>query len=187
MNARQLFLQDGTPINAWQCGVCNLIYPREKRIADGCCECPVCKKPRDVRAGFCSTECSNKYYAEQDRNRLNDASEILLSDYTGKVLYKGELYDSPQSLSDDLGDDAPEFVHTCTEHGYQLDLDDCITNLVENGCSDHDENDFDGVSELKAAIESFNEKNRDLKYYIEDSEQKVRVPRKTHEACEPVA
>jgi hypothetical protein len=183
MNAKQIQIVGGEPLDAWRCGTCGMIYRSDIEIAERCCKCTDCgceidPKKTGARSTLCD-KCWRPHYAKLDANRLDRAEDIV--GYDGPVIVGDQYYPSVQEYSDYCGDDElPEFVHTCDIEHYVLDADDILTNLHENAGLE-DQQDLDGVKEFEAAVAAFNDANKDTVYWTEDSKHKVRVPKPTNE------
>lgn len=182
MNATQLFKSDGTAVNAWACGECGLIYSEKHPYSsERCCTCQDCgastHEDKMARKTLCD-KCWGPHYAKIDADRMDRAEEII--GYDGPVVYSGDKYfPSVEEMVDYHDDqDLPDFVHTCTIHNYSIDIDEVIQNMIENASvEDFDGSEFTGMAELRAAVDKFNEANKVVVYWEEDSKHKVRIPK----------
>lgn len=185
MNAKQLQLEDGTKVPAWQCGVCGLVWPEhEAYSSERCCKCGDCGKQIDpkidgARAFLCKT-CWSPHYAKKEAEQLERAE--LVSDYTGPVSNGSDCFATIDDFLDRVdadGGEIPEVVYACHVRKYQLDAEEIIQNLIENaGTEDVDSRDLNGVPEFTAAVTAFNAANATSpEYWEQDSKRKVAVPK----------
>jgi hypothetical protein len=182
VNEQRLQLPDGTPVNAFVCGVCGLIYTEsEPGVSARCCRCAECGATLDPKVlghrSFACKECSVKISIRRDEQRLQRAEEIV--GYSGPVCIDDRFWSSVEEMVDDIesDDDAalPDFVHTCHVRHYTLDADDIVENMLEN-TSLEEPPDLDGMQEFRQACAAFNKANESNTYWEEDSKHKVRVP-----------
>jgi hypothetical protein len=66
-------------------------------------------------------------------------------------------------------DEKPKYVWACRENHFALaDVRDITDRIADEAYEDFDLNDLKGLEELKAAIDKFNEANRDVVSYEPD-------------------
>ena len=175
---------DGQDGHVWCCGVC-LCAAIDRAAAEQCCTCLYCGKEVGIERGYRPSrhgECHRAHLDLQERERMDQAVEDR--EYHGPFLLgdqyhadMGEVVDYLEGHHDSV-DDWPEFIYACkeTKPCLVLDLDD-LQHKIEDLWEDCDWGDFQGVDELKAALDAFNAANAERATYHEDHRRKVRVPR----------
>lgn len=188
MQAKELFHAEGKSAGVWYCSKCKIVKKTEAE-AESCCKPRLCRDcgcelPSDRWNVNCS-KCSDAWYAKQRQDRLEKAKlvdpsdeimfmvEELCGHNDGWFTYINEIIDycfdeDPQWL--------PEFAFCSKFEQRQIDLGDILERISEDGYEDMGEN-FSGVEELQAAIDRFNELNKEqMKVYNVDYTRKVRIP-----------
>lgn len=170
-----------------------------REAAEECCTAPLCRfceKPIEdwkTRHGMPQwhNECRNERDRQREIERLNEAIEM--TDYAGFVYsddisgYREGFFDDISDLLDHMDCDhvddetgeplpRPEFVFCCTPERHYVDVDRIIEDATSDGYEDMADN-LQGVSELRAAVDAFNELNKvAMTSYHPDYKHKVRVP-----------
>jgi hypothetical protein len=167
MEPKKLLLEDGTEIKARICGRCNRIWPTEFD-AEKCCTCSYCQKYCDWKQGVAHRACQDDAYHKHDQEQMDRA--VLVPDYDGPFLVNDSVYMNASELLDWEGDDdLPEFGF-CTRYTAPVIR---LDNLMENIASEmHDDWEELEVPELAAAIEKWNEANKENGSYFEDRKRK---------------
>ena len=101
--------------------------------------------------------------------RFEKAVKVAERDYEGGYVYFGDTYyASIEVLRDylDADETVPLYVWACKGVAIpKASIEDVIDNILDNMWEDADPSDLSGVDELEAAIEAFNEANRDVAVY----------------------
>jgi hypothetical protein len=174
MNAIELFHADGKPCGIYHCEKCRVVH-REKQLADECClpricdcgaECPQCYTVCD--------DCRRKKEREREAERFAKAEKV--TEWNGAIYSDGRgwnegFFANVEDLEDWLAceeeddgsqPDRPEYVWTCDDKPFcQLEYDHIIENATQEAYEDWDAGNISGEKELKAAIEAFNEANKE--------------------------
>jgi hypothetical protein len=186
MKPTELFLQDGRPSTIFFCGECRVVH-RTIEEADRCCQPYKCTK--------CGTTCQQKYWtvcdgcqrkekAAKEKLLFDAAEKILAIGYEGWVYCEGvgdEFFESVDELMDTLELSAPEdapvtYAWACTpEHFAFLDIESVLEHIEQDGDAyeDFDARDLDGIQELSAAIDAFNEANEAVVSYHPDFKRAI--------------
>jgi hypothetical protein len=92
-------------------------------------------------------------------------------DGTGRDGYSESVEDFWENWENDADESAekPKYVWACQENHFAVaDVSDITERIADNGYEDFDSETLDGLDELKAAIEKFNEANKDVVSYEPD-------------------
>lgn len=193
MNAYYLHKPDGTKTEVSACGICGQIAGKGNfDISQKCCTCYECgailgPEEKSTRALY-HRDCENKRHAVIEMKRLEKAE--LVTDYSGPVYCEGvpggsfgdgyfsdigELEDMLNDAPDDTG--RPEFAYCCTSSSAaHLSTDSILESATEEAFEDAIDS-LSGVDELRAAVDAFNEANKDVLSWDWDMKRKVAVPR----------
>jgi len=170
MNAIELYHHDGKSTGVFYCTECRCVK-RTKEEADKCCEPTKCQ--------YCGKESGRQYYlscescdrANQDKEEAErfDKAEKK-TEWDGWVYYEDEYYESVEYYLESCDDlPVPAYVWACKENHFAVaDVSDITDRIEENGYEDFDGDDLKGLDDLKAAIEKFNEANKDVVSYEPD-------------------
>ena len=193
MNPYRIFKEDGTPLKNFVCGVCHTVK-RDEPSAEECCvqpPCTYCGEPVDrVKEHY--QKYHWKCWRDDARNReMERLEKATLVEYDGSFLYAEHLpggregyYTDMEELLDEIGDyesedeDAPlvMFAFCTNPQRHDIDLGRVLENACDDGYEDMEDH-LSGVEELGAAIDAFNEKNRQaLTSYCVDYKRKVAIP-----------
>jgi hypothetical protein len=186
MNAYFLHKPDGTKTDLSACGVCGKLARGVTNfdISEKCCTCYDCGKPlgeeRYVSNIIYCRNCDSKRRAKVEADRLEKAT--VLENYDGPVFWDGGhgsygegYYENADELSED-DDFEGEYAYACTSRCLILDLDNVLENLCEEMHEDAID-DLNGVEQLQAAVNVFNEANKSVLTYDVDYKHKVRIER----------
>jgi len=78
------------------------------------------------------------------------------------------FWDNWECEADD-DDEKPKYVWACKKNFFAVaDVSDITERIADNGYEDFDPDDLNGLDDLKAAIEKFNEANKDVVSYEPD-------------------
>jgi hypothetical protein len=193
MNARQLYLDDGKPADAWYCESCGIVYG-SKNSADTCCTCHYCGKVIEQKKGhgrsYSHSACLHLDVNRRYEEHLKKATEVG-SDYTGFVYcehggprdgYAEDVDTMSEWWHEQIADgdiereSYPEFVLACLpDPPDRIDLSDLIDKICEGGYEDiHDDIKVpDGLEDL---IKKFNDMNAHLISWKIDHTRKVKMP-----------
>ena len=178
--SEQLLRANGKPANVFACLTCDEVWTT-RQSADKCCNrrCP-CGQPVQRYHTACAT-CIATAEAKREADRLEAADEV---EYDGGMVWDGDYHetldDFIEARLDEMepGDSLPEFVYPCKSSGPALQLSmDCFEHRLDDAWKDASWEDFDGVGQLKAALEEFNRVNANRLAWEPDYSKKVRVPR----------
>jgi len=172
MNATELFLKDGRPAGIFFCEKCRNVA-RNKETADLCCDwhykCKECgEKVEQIHWTVCR-KCEGLARIKKENERFNKADKV--TEWSGAVYLEGtgndgfhaSLSDLIDELSDEWEGEWPKYAWTCkNDHFVCADIEDIFSSMEGDAPTDFDFHDLDGIPELKAAIEKFNEENKDV-------------------------
>lgn len=178
MNAMELFLKDGRSAAVFYCGQCRIVHPSEAE-ANQCCapyRCDKCGHETPRYHTRCDA-CRRIVEAEAERVRFEKAEKLtawdgfIYRDGTGRDGYSQSLedfYDYWECDHDD-GDEFPQYVWACkANHFVNADVSDITERMADEAYEDWEPDTLDGLEELKAAIDKFNEANADVCSYQPD-------------------
>ena len=125
---------------------------------------------------------ANVYASDRREKRLFEkATKIKYSEYEGEGLYYGDSYyfDIDELLEDaeyssEEGDDPPQYAWACTSHPVcDLSLGRIIDNATDDAYEDFDQMSLHGLDDLKKAIDTFNELNKNHLSYSVDFKRAI--------------
>jgi hypothetical protein len=203
LNGKQLFWGDGKPVMAkgrngqqlWCCETCGSLK-LDQESADKCCVCSYCDQPIEqdkIGKGdysYIHGKCSDEREREREAARIEKAEK--LDSWDGPVQWDGvrggwgdgffssldELIESLEDDDDDDGAELPEYVWCCKEaKRARISLSSVLENLAEDMYEDAADN-FQGVDELQAAVDKFNELNKSVISWEPNYKRMVRVPQR---------
>ena len=182
MNATELYHKDGKSTGVFYCSKCRLVR-REQQHAEQCCgvrHCHTC--PAEAADGriYCAP-CQLIHEMAREAARYDKAEKVTSWDgwvYREDCGYQDGYFNSVAEYLDwiaesdeeaaDNGDTEPampDYVWTCSENRFcQLDYDSIIENATQDAYEDWN-TEVNGADDLKAAIEKFNEANKELISY----------------------
>ena len=162
MNAIELYHKDGRATGVFYCEKCCAPYK--------CKECGV----ELGRYRLVCDGCSRKQQEERERQRFEKAEKV--TEWTGWVFcdglgYNEGFFDSVSDLvewCEDEGCEVPKYAWTCTPSYFaQLSIGWVLEQITEHGDAyeGFDPQTLEGVPELGAAIDRFNELNKGVCSY----------------------
>ena len=171
MNATELFVKEGKSAGIYFCGQCRCVS-RTQAEAEQCCKPYACDKcgKEILRYHTRCDDCHNVERARVERERFDKAEK--LTEWTGWVYCEGlgfrdGFFESIAELSDEEG--LPEYVWTCTpDHFVHADVSDITERIADQAYEDWDPDELNGLEELRAALDKFNEANKDAISYSPD-------------------
>lgn len=173
MNPQELFLADGKTAGVWFCQKCKAIHG-QRVLADQCCDrkCHTCGEPCKPYYTVCSS-CLAKSIALQEQERFKKAQKVPEHEWAGGVFYGDTYYSSVADFRDYHADEDVAHVHYLwaadPEKFAHIDADRVLERIGEDGYDGFDTNDLNGVDELKRAIDAFNEANKEILAYHENT------------------
>lgn len=195
MNAVFLKRPDGVETDISICGECG--SPARGRtnfdLSQKCCTCWECggaltAEGKKQRRSY-HDQCERDRRARIDAARMENAT--LVDKYDGPVYCEGvpggsygDGYFSDIGELADMLDDGDvdesvtreEFAYCCKSRATVLDIDSALENLTEEMFDDAMDH-LNGLDALMAAVEAFNEANKDLLTWDVDYSRKVRIPK----------
>lgn len=194
MNATELFHKDGRPAGVWYCELCRLTFSRQD-AAELCCKPYVCSlrgKPCKQFHTICeSCQSARRIAIEQETFE----KAVKLTEWDGWVYREGfGFQDGFFSSIDELavfcledGVDLPSYAWTCTSKRLvELNIDDILQGVLDDiqDPSSPDRMGFDGIADIRKAIEVFNKANKHLLTYDPDFTACVLLKRNTNHSHE---
>ncbi len=179
MNAIELYHQDGKSTGVFYCTKCRCVK-RTKEEADKCCEptkCQYCGKESGHQNYLCCDTCKEINEAKKEADRFEKAEKKtawdgwVYLDGTGRDGYSESIEDFWENWENDADESAekPKYVWACKKNHFAVaDVSDITERIADNGYEDFDVDTLDGLDELKAAIEKFNDANKEVVSYEPD-------------------
>jgi hypothetical protein len=180
--AIELYKKDGSSTGVFYCSECGVLHRTEEnaKYCHGVRTCE-CGKPAEAYRTTCA-ECTTKQFNEEserrERARFEKATKVPASEYKGEWVFSEDhdrFFDSVESLMEHIEDDSeegeavPEYVWACNNIGVRkATLQDITESIVENMWEDAEEGDLNGIAELEAAINAFNEANKTVNLWEAD-------------------
>lgn len=172
MNATELFHADGRSAGIYACGKCRIVA-HSKSLAEQCCApylCTHCGNETEAKYWTVCRPCQAKQKLAKEAERFAAAEKV--TEFDGPVYIDGyggqdgyfenivEFIDwAIEESEDDFG--LPDYVWTCTiEQVVDLDLDSILEHATQEAYEDFCTSDLDGMDELEAALNKFNELNK---------------------------
>jgi hypothetical protein len=179
MNAIELYHQDGKSTGVFYCTTCRCVK-RTKEEADKCCEptkCQYCGKESGRQHYLACESCDRANQAKKEADRFEKAEKK--TEWDGWVYLEGTGRDgyseSVEAFWDNwecaaaADDEKPKYAWACKKNFFAVaDVSDITERIADNGYEDFDPDDLNGLDDLKAAIEKFNEANKDVVSYEPD-------------------
>jgi len=175
--AIELFKQDGTPAGIYFCSECRIVHPTQDQAA-WCHGERLCACGKQVTYGYYQRECNDcrwkKDKAEEsakEAERFEKATKIPEAEYAGEMVYCGDSYyeSIEEAIDQFLEGQEPEYVWACKNQRIpRIDLEDVTCNLLDNMWEDAEISDLNGVDELSAALDAFNEANKSINVWFPD-------------------
>jgi hypothetical protein len=188
MNPQQLFHSDGKPSRVWYCGKCRMTA-HDEAMATRCCNpvCDVCGNPCSVYSSLCEG-CQSKKRAEHEASLR--AKATVLDSWDGWIYAEGygytdgyfnsieDLLEYMEDVDDDL--EWPQYAYVCEPEQIATIDAGSIYDSFEwpDGMDLHDLN---GTKEFEAAVDAFNEANKDVLCYVADMNRIVLIPARSEQ------
>jgi hypothetical protein len=183
VNAVELFHKDGRPASVFYCGQCRIVHKHQEH-AEQCCKnylCSDCGKDTGSRSWLICDTCRSLRDVKKERERFEKAEKV--ADWDGFVYCEGfgregfcESLDVIYEECDDEEKTVPEYAWTCTPNRFAVvTIDDIKDRIIDSGdCyEDFSVNDLNGLKELEAALDAFNESNSGVLSYQPDYKKAV--------------
>ena len=182
----ELYWKDGTATGVFYCSKCRTVFT-DKQAADGCHGERKCACGSLLERNYQSQcdDCRNKEWQERqiktEFDRYTNARKVTAEEYLAalkmlgveQMVFDGDKYH--ESLEEFIGglDDEEEkrlpYIWACRDIGVRKATTEDITcSLLENMWEDADESDLNGMDELQAAIDKFNEANAGIHVWEPD-------------------
>jgi hypothetical protein len=184
MAAIELFKQDGAAAGIFYCSECKIVS-RTQEEAEWCHGEKLCACGKKITQGYFQRKCGDcdgiewkEKQRQKESERFEAATKIKASEYSGEhVMCGDEFYESVEEAIDQfLEGQEPEYVWACRDHGLPIvDVEDVISNLLDNMWDDADTSDLYGLNELEAALKAFNEANKSIRIWEPDYSTAVLV------------
>lgn len=175
--AVELYKQDGTSAGVFYCSECRCVYAAKEQAenchGDRLCSCG---KKIDQRYRSLCNDCDQRDWKEKERikeaERFEKAQKISDTEYKGGMVYGPDdrYYEEVEDAIDQyLEGQKPEYVWACKDVGViKATTESLYENMLENMWEDADVHDLNGVDELEAAVEVFNEANKNISVWEPD-------------------
>lgn len=168
MNATELFLYDGRSSGVWYCEKCHCVH-RNHVLAELCCKPPICGCGAECPDGWIlCNKCRSADEANKERERFDKAERV--TEWDGPV-YHPTLDIYARNISELLETHESEtgYVWTCRSVPViALDADAVVDGALSDAPAECALAEVCGLTELRQAIEDFNNANRDLVYWEVD-------------------
>lgn len=181
--------QDGDfkATGVFYCSECRAVFPNRDQ-AQGCHGERICECGQPIKSRYQQTcdDCWRKdslaKEAKKEAERFEKATKISAADYKGEMVFLDDEYfnDVADAIDDYEEGQEPEYVWACKDVGVpRATAENIYENLLENMWEDADASDLNGVVELEAAIEAFNEANKSTPVYYPDYSTAILVSRES--------
>lgn len=180
MKATELYLEGGKSAGIFFCGKCRIVH-RTQTEAEACCVPPRCQCGAEVESRGWTTcrDCRDASAAKKEAERYAAAEKIKAADWPGPVWCDVNTNDGYFRTVDDLveqfdAEERPAHVFVCTSRPVcWLDYYRIIEDATQEAYEDFDSDSLTGEAELTAAIDAFNEKNKDNVVWTADYSRAV--------------
>lgn len=179
MNAIELYHQDGKSAGIFYCSSCRHVK-RTEGEANECCtptKCRYCGKESGRQHYLACESCDRANQAKKEEERFEKARKLtewdgwVYLDGTGNNGYSesiSDFWDNWESDHDEA-DEKPAYVWACKENHFAVvDISYITDRIDDDAYEDFNTDGLKGLEELKAAIEKFNEANKDVVSYEPD-------------------
>lgn len=189
MNAQELFLKGGKSVGVFFCGECRNVRPSQE-LAEQCCQnykCRHCQADTGGRTSLICDACWKIERAEEERGRFEKSEKLTAWDgwvFCDSVAHTTGYFKNIAELLERCTDGVvPEYAWTCTETQFvQAHVSDIIGGMEGDAPEDFDFADLDGLDELKAALQKFNEVNAGKICFMPDYKRSVLIPKQPEPA-----
>ncbi len=183
ITAIELFHADGRPSGIWYCSECRAVQ-NDKFQAQRChgvTHCETCGVSLGKRAPHYRKQCEecdrkdwNARRTKEEFDRYTKAVKIAASEYTGPQVFFDDRYYPTVEDAIDQCDSPPEYVWAVNNIGLRgANIEDLIDSVLEEAWEDADSDDLNGLEELQAAVDAFNEANSGIDVYMVDYDEAI--------------
>jgi hypothetical protein len=175
---------DPTKVVAWFCTTCGRVFNSkdDAEKCPKCCEwaCEDCGKKCTAFQWYC-TSCITKHRYQRERKQLMECTNVIpWEEYPSDqgVVWEDEYFQCLQDVEDHCeyhGLELPQRVWATEPLPFMLNTDDILDHAFEewsDGAEDAERR-WDGETELRAAIDAFNQKNSGMLLYYETNKTVV--------------
>ena len=161
------------PCGIFYCSKCRSVHGSQKE-ANECCVPRLCACGKQLeRYQTICDQCQEAKEVKCEQDRFNAAKKVHESEYTGsRIFYNDKFYSDVESLLEQLEDDGvepPSYAWACENVGIpKASLSDVTDRVVENMWEGASESDLNGLDELEAAINAFNDANKSVSMWEVD-------------------
>jgi len=180
-HAIELFHQDGHSAQVWYCSKCRCVA-KTKEEADRCCGPRFCSCGATLHSQYAiqCNDCDNRKWKEQaakdEAERFAKATKIAESDWAGEQCYYNDHYfDSPEEFREwaenefSETEQLPAYIWNARNQGVRkANREDLIDDILSDLWEDAAEDDLNGITELQAAIDAFNQANESVCCWMVD-------------------
>jgi len=189
---------DGKTATIWCCGNCKRVASSQE-YAEKCCVCYYCGKLIEDNTDKCLSsphskdnipssyhfKCLAESQAKRHQEKVDKAEKI--ENWDGGVFWNDEYYESVEDAADSIygyyfdDEEKPGYLWVAKLAGTHplINFGRLIEDIEERlgldsdgeGCYDY----LVGTEEFKQACEDFNEKNKNLEWYVEDYTRMAKV------------
>ena len=162
LNAVELFHQDGRPANVFYCGKCRTVSTGRNH-AEQCCQnylCTKCGGETGGRAWLVCEPCRRAQDEAREAQRFEQAEKV--TEWSGPVYVNDHYYRNLEEYFDYANEEGwdARYVWTCDEvHFVKACISDITGNMEGEAYEDWDPETLNGLEDLKAALDKFNEAN----------------------------
>jgi len=173
MKATELFHANGKTAGVWYCSECRIVRKTQQE-AEECCKPKICTRCKTAECQEYRTVCklcNDIIDREREEERFAKAEKV--TEWNGPVYSDShdignegyaenieEALDWLECMSED--GKIPEYVWTCNERPIcHLNFDSIIESSTSEAYEGWETENLNGLEELEAAIEKFNELNKD--------------------------
>lgn len=172
MNPQELFKSDGKSAGVWFCDKCKLTHG-QLILADQCCDpkCQTCGTPCKPYYTLCD-DCLKTSRNIKESERFKEAEKIPEHQHTSGVFYGDEYHESVADFRESHDEEEIESIHylwaATPEAFVYIDAERLLESVAEDGYDGFSTDDLNGVAQLLASIEVFNEANKGIVAYSTD-------------------
>ena len=184
MKATELYLEGGKSAGIFFCGECRIVH-RTQAEAEACCVPQRCRCGSELPRGWLTCHvCRKCDAAKKEALQYAAAAKTPAADWTGPVWCDVNTNDgffaNVEALLEHFFDeeDLPAHVFACKTHPIcWLDYDRIIEDATQEAYEEWTSDSLTGEAELTAALDAFNEKNKDNVYWTVDYSRAVVLDR----------
>lgn len=193
MNATALYVKDPLalpgssfkPSGVYYCEKCKYVGPSQE-MAEQCCQnykCDRCGLDTGSRSYLRCDACREADRLEKEQRAFAAAEKVTT--WHGWVFSEGlghadGYFESVEDLlnfcEEEDGIEVPPYAWTCSAKAFATaDLESVLSSIEDDAYEDFDVESLDGLPELKAAIDRFNEQNREVVSYFPDYTKAITI------------